>query len=155
MAQPKTLRILEAVADRLAVVSQAAGYFSEIGCDVRLDQREPNIEDLPCARVYLSEGVIDERQNDRQAVTQSVNVIAFDRVDTREAEAVGWQLVADIQKAIELDDNTIGGLLASAREGLAVQSFEVSLPETGANAVAARVTYAVSHIRKSGDPEIL
>lgn len=155
MPAPKTLRILNAVAERLAVISQARGYYSDVGCDIRLDRREPNLEDLPCAQVFLSEGSIEDEQNRRHLVGQSLTVIVYDLANGRETEVVGWQLVADIQSAIEGEDVTLEGLLIGRRDSLAPESFEIILPESGVNAVAARITYAVPHIRKWGDPESL
>lgn len=155
MSSPKILRILQAVADRVATIAPSAGFYSDIGIDVRLDQREPELCDLPCALVFLSAGEVVDAQNRRQAIDQSITVIGYAVPGTQGAQVVGWQLIADIQRAVETVDDALVGLINQPRGDLIPQSFAVTLPDPGTNAVAAQITYAVPSIRLSGDPELL
>jgi hypothetical protein len=67
---------------------------------------------------------------------------------------LGDAIQSDIQRAVELEDNSLGGLLRR-QYGLAYADSSIFMPEIGADAVAARVTYTAPHIRVSGDPEII
>lgn len=155
MSSPKILRILEIVADRVARISPGEGYFSNIGCDVRLDQREPELVDLPCALVFLSPAEIVDAQNRRAVVEQSITVIGYVAPGAQAAQVAGWQVIADLQRAIEIDSNTLVGLIHQSRGDLIPQSFAVTLPDPGVNAVAAQITYAAPTVRLSGDPELI
>lgn len=155
MLRPKLLRILDTVAARLQVIARADGYYTDIGCSIRLDKREPHLDDMPCCLVYLSDGVAGQVQNQRQRVEQSITVVGFVSRDAREAEEVGIELLADIQRAVELEDAALSSLLLNVAYGLTPQEFGVTLPESGVDAVAAFITYSAPYIRRSGDPEII
>jgi len=155
MPATKLLRIINAVASRVQEIQIANGYYTDAGLDVRLDEREPHEDDVPCASVWLDPGEIGQTQNSRQRVTQSINVVAYGVLTGRGAQVDGAELLADIQRAVETDDRTLTGLLLDSVYGIQAQTFEVIMPESGVNAVAARITYAIPHVRKSGDPEII
>lgn len=156
MSAPKLTRILEVIASRLEVVDQAAGYYSDIGTDVRLDRRPPDVSTLPCVLVYLEPAEVDRVTGNREQVALSITVEAFAHLKPGgHFEGQGVELLSDIQKAVELADDTLGGLVSGANQGIRPASFETALPEQGVNAVSARITYAVPYIRKSGDPEIV
>lgn len=153
MSQPKLLRILDAVATRLTTIAPAGGFYTDIGARVRRDRREPTLGELPCVVVYSGERLAAETKNRRARCELAITVIAY-ADGYPDAEAIGVELLADIQRAIETTDNTLGGLLSSERGGLAFASDEIFLPEIGASAVGARVTYTAPHVRNAGDPEI-
>lgn len=153
--KPKLLRILEAVKTRVEAIRTSSGYTFNIGADVRLDEREPDENDLPCANVWFEPGVIGDVQNERQRVDQTINVVGYVPLTEEGGHADGCRLLADIQRAVEIADRNLDGLLLDVLYGIQPQSFDIIQPEKGVNAVAARITYAVPHIRKSGDPEIV
>lgn len=154
MSAPKLLRILQGVADRVRVIGQADGYYSDIGRDVRLDRYEPAADDLPAALVFLGERVREGHRPDAAKAQQSLVIAAYVKADGRASEEVAVQLLADIQRAVELEDSTLGGLLQGTQYGLAWAGDEILQPDQGEHVVGAQVTYAIPHIRKSGDPEI-
>lgn len=151
MSSPKLLRILQAVASRGYAIRQADGYYTDLGSDVRLDKREPDINDLPVLLVYLGTRTAEDTQNKRAKCATTITVEGF-CAPAGDAETIGIEMLADIQRAIELEDETLGGLTP---QGLEFQSDEIYMPESGENVVGAMVTYTAPHIRKSGDPEIL
>lgn len=155
MSAPKLQRILTAVGTRAASILTAGGYYSNCGATVRYTRREPNKEDLPCTHIWLSERTAEETQNKRSRATQTITVACFvPVVYGDDDEQIGIELLADIQRAIELEDSTLGGLLQGSVYGLAWQADEIYQPDEGETVVGAAVTYAIPHIRKSGDPEI-
>ena len=155
MSAPKRLRILYAVRDRLQVINQAAGYYTDVGRDVRLDRRDPDLEHAPLCHLYFEAGEVQRTQNERQSIDQPVTIVAVAPLKSHEPEELGEMLLADIQRAVELNDRSLGGLLSLATEGLQPVAFEISMPESGSNVVAAAISYAAPYIRPSGDPEIL
>lgn len=155
MPSPKRLRILYALRERLRVINQAAGYYTDVGRDVRLDRRDPDYEEAPLCHLYFETGEVSAAQNERTRIGQPVTIVAVAKLKSNEPEELGEFLLADIQRAIELDDRTLGGLLSRAAEGLQPVAFEISMPDSGSDIVAAAISYAAPYIRTSGDPEIL
>lgn len=149
--RPKVLRILETIRDRLQVISQAAGYWSDIGSDVRLSRQQPNDVEAPCVLVYRNNRAVEEMSHAAARCSFTITVEAYAERGPDDT-LTGEQLLADIQQAVELEDETLDGLLTQ-QYGLAFESDEVFFPETGANVVGAAVTYSAPHIRKHGNPD--
>lgn len=155
MSGPKLQRIIDAVADRLALVHSATGFYSDCGENVFRDRREPAEHCLPCFAVFFGERTATQTRNNRAACDLEINVFAYARAGEYSAEQLGIELLADIQKAVEVGDMSLGGLVRDRDgAGLAFASEEIFLPEIGASAVGARVTYFAPNVRKAGDPEI-
>ena len=155
MPAPKLQRILDTLGERLAAILITGGYYTDIGARVPRDRRPPEAPELPACLLYLGERAAEETQQERTKCTQSVTVEAFVDLGEADAETIGIQLLADVQRAMELpDDTSLGGELLSVRYGLTWESEEIYMPEMGANVVGVRVIYAMPHIRKLGDPEI-
>ena len=152
MSQPKLARIINTVAARLADIDQASGYYTDIGTNVRRDRREPGSDELPACLVYLGERLVETTNGARARCEMTITVMAYDDC-LGDAEARGIELLADIQRAVELPDVTLDGLIRD-QHGLAFVSDEIFMPEIGTTAVGARVTYSAPHIRNLGDPEI-
>ena len=155
MSAPKLTRILNVLADRAAVITVANGYYADLGVTIHREQRLPQEAELPILVIALGERLAENTQNKRVRCSQSVTLTGFRSYDGTDAESIGIEILADIQRAIELEDETLGGLLQGSVYGLAFQSDEIFMPDAGETVVGARVTYAVPHIRQSGDPEIL
>ncbi len=150
--KPKLQRILDVIAYRLESIAMEFDYFTNMGLKVWRDQRPPQADSLPCCMVYLETRTAESQQCEATRCTMLINVIGYaERIDP--AEDLGIQMLADIQRAVELEDDTLGGLLRG-QFGLAFVSEEIFMPEVGANAVGARVTYSAPNVRLYGDPEI-
>jgi len=152
MSGSKVLRILQAVKGRLQAVNQAGGYVTDIGNDVRLTRAQPADIEAPCALVFRNDRTVVETSHAASRCDFTITVEAYAEIVGDEMEA-GEALIADIQQAVELEDETLGGLLTQ-QYGLTFQSDEIFFPETGANVVGAAVTYSAPHIRKHGNPEL-
>ena len=152
MSRPKLTRILQTVASRLQVISQDDGYYTDIGRSIRLDMREPQADDLPCCLVTMGERTLESNSGCTDRIDMEITVVGYmPLID--QAYIQGDEILSDIQRAVELEDSTLGGLLRR-QFGLAFLSSEIYMPEIGANAVGARVTYSAPHVRVTGDPEI-
>lgn len=144
MPAPKRLRIINELADRLAGV----------GDTVYRDRREPQAEELPCFLVWSNGREAGEQRNRRSMCTMTVTVTGYRRLDAADPEQLGNDIIAEIMEAMELEDNTLGGLLM-VQPGLEWVSDQIYMPESGDNVVAAEVIYSVPHIRIDGDAEII
>ncbi len=150
--KPKLQQIVDAIATRLESVAMEFGYYTNMGLKVHRDQRPPQADSLPCCMVYLETRSAESQQCDAIRCTLLINVIGYaERIDP--SEDLGIQMLADIQRAVELEDDTLGGLLRG-QFGLAFVSDEIFMPDVGVNAVGARVVYSAPHVRFYGDPEI-
>lgn len=153
MPASKLIRIVDAVAARLATIRITAGFNSNIGRNVLRDRMEPGLEEMPCVLVVLGERSVSETRPEAAKADMFITVLAYEQRED-DSEAQGAALLADIQRAVETGDMTLGGLVRD-QYGLAWQGDEIFMPEAGQNAVGARVVYSAPHVRKLGDPEIV
>ena len=153
MPAPKLTRIIDAVAARLADIQVANGYYTDMGLRVILDFRAPQSEELPAVSVFLGERAAESNLGCDARVEMLINVIGYVAKDGGQAYLLGDEILADIQRAMETEDETLGGLLRF-QYGMAYAADEIFMPEVGADAVGARVSYTAPHVRKYGDPEI-
>ena len=155
MPVPKLMRIVDAVVARLANIAPENGYYSNIGRTILTNAQSVPAECLPCCHVVTGERVATETRNDRAACDMAITITAYHSGLASVNELLGYQLLADMQRAIEAGDMTLGGLVRDRDgAGLAFVSDEIFLPEIGASAIGARVTYSAPHVRRAGDPEI-
>ena len=155
MPAPKLQRVIDELASRAAAILTAGGYYSDMGATVLLDRQSPHQAQLPCVQIYLGERTQSETRNRRAMADVAVTVVGYRALGEGTSEQVGIEILSDIQRAIETDDDRMGGLLNGAAYGLHWQSDEIFLPGSGESVVAAQVIYAAPHVRLSGDPEII
>ena len=150
---PKYSRIIEAVRQRVEQISPSNGFYTDIGRDIRLDMRTPQISDMPVSLVYAGGRTVESTMGCNSRVEMEINVIGYLELTGEPFLTLGDYIQSDIQRAVELADNSLGGLLRR-QYGLTFSDSEIFMPEIGASAVGARVTYSAPHIRITGDPEI-
>lgn len=152
MSSPKFTRIVQAVADRCLTITEENGYYTNIGARVLLDLRQPQADELPCIMVFAGQRTVQETLNCAARTDMEIIILGYvERID--QPLILGDQVQSDIQRAVELEDETLGGLLRG-QHGLAYASSEIFMPEVGANVVGARVTYSAPSVRLTGNPEI-
>lgn len=151
---PKLARIVDAVVDRLRAIRQVDGYFTNLGFSVVTDPAE---QDEGTLLVYLDgPRALDTAGTRRVKTSQAITIEAAAARDDTSAHHQGARLLADIQRAIEVGDGTLGGLLVTDKQsatGLVWQSDEILYPEAAEGQVGAKVIYQIPHIRRAGDPE--
>lgn len=153
MSAPKLTRIVNELAARAATILTGNGFYSDMGAQVFRDRRPPQTSELPCVLITLNERSAVENLTYRARCDQTVTVTGFRALDG-DSEPIGIEILADIQRAIETSDETLGGLLMGAQYGLQYASDEIFLPDTGESVVAGQIVYSIPHIRRSGDPDI-
>jgi len=144
----------EAIAARAAAIRLANGYFADLGARVLRDRQAPYASQCPCLVVALGERTAAETGYRVALCELTVEVIGYRTLDSGDAESIGVEILADIQRAVELDDAHLGGLLGGSEKGLAFQSEQVFLPDAGEGVVAGQVVYSAPHIRRAGEPDI-
>lgn len=142
--------ITDAIAARLATMTEANGYSSDAGAHIVRGQSEINADELPACLLYIeqrsTESDIGERA--RQTVQIVIEVFAAYSADP---ELIAIGLLDDIATVVEdASDTTLGNLL---RGPLAWQSDEIIYPTSAGRVVGARVTYQAPHVRRYGNPE--
>lgn len=155
MGGPKLTRIVDAIIARASDISVANGYYTDCGLNIHDDRRQPQESEAPILVVSVGERVAEDTQTKRSRCNQSITLTGFVIYNGTDAIGQAVGIISDIQRAVELEDETLGGLLQGSVYGLSFVSDELFLPDAGETVVGGRVTYAVPHIRKSGDPEII
>lgn len=154
MIEPKLLRILMAISTRLADVRMANGYYTDAGQQVVRGRYSLDHTVLPGMAVWMESNDPSQSLQQRARADGVLVVEATAAYNNEEPEDMACYLAADINKALETDDRTLGGLLISDKDGQGVtwQGDEIIYPENENNLVGVRVSYAVPHIRRAGDP---
>ncbi len=136
------------------MIAQADGYYTDCGLRVFVDARPPQEDAVPCIVIGMQERTVESFLSCASKTTMAITVTGYDALGNELGYKRGQQILADIQRAVETDDITLGNLLMGSEYGLSFQSDSVGFPEAGQNVVAGTVTYLAPHIRKAGDPEI-
>lgn len=150
-ALPIALRILRAVVDRLKTIVAGDDFHTSAGSDVSVGWLSQDPATLALSVHGLEERVTPDRVKSR--VTASINVVVTARVPLPTTNTDGQlleQVIADIQKAVENeDDRTLGGL---AQLGITYQGRATAGPPKGSPVSWAWLTYQVGYHRTYGDP---
>lgn len=153
MNAPKLQRILVAISDRLSQINTGDGYYTNAGQQVVRGQHSLDHTCLPGVSISLETRASRDALKRNAIVDATVVVEALAEIKAEPAEDVAVYMAADIQRALESDDRTLGGLLvADSAGGLTWQTDEIIYPEASETQVGVRVTYAIPHIRRPGDP---
>lgn len=150
MADPKLLRILKEIQTRLQVINGLDPYFTRIGHNVGRGRRRWEPDEIPACSVFLNPRRIEEDITERQRLTASITIDAIMALtDHQEAEDWAVYMLADIQRAIETTDRTLGGLVVKS---IAWESDTISYPETDRKKIAVQCVYSIPHVRPYGNP---
>lgn len=150
MAEPKLLTILKTLQTRLKEINGQGDFYHNLN-KIERAKRQFSEDELP-AGVILFGGRDVERsvESARSKMNASVSIELYAEVNNREAEDVAIELLADIQRAIELEDTFLNGLL---RSQLSFERESILYPEESGETVGVRVEYAIPHVRRYGNPD--
>lgn len=152
-ALSKRQRILEAFRTRLEAIrldDSEARFFTDVGWCVYLQEFPELGPEDPDAAVAI---VLPEDE----VPAQMVNVVTRLPIEIHALAKVGdasrpWETVeavlADIRRAIELEDRTLGGLL---RDQMRRGPTKATEREPGSTTVGASITYPVLYVEGWGD----
>jgi hypothetical protein len=150
MAASKRRRLLEAVRARLQAIDGRGQFETDAGARVFVNVTPSYGPDDPDTAISLAIG--DESpqwQQGKLLMVLPLAVIALARVDLDDPMVRAEQVLADIQRAIELEDRTFDGLVSF--ELLVGTTVTAELPE-GATTVGVQITYIAQYERSWGNP---
>jgi hypothetical protein len=151
MSDPKILAILKAVAARLDVIDGDGLYHTRLGQLVVRGKPVFSDDQLPACACYLTPRTIEDERGDRAKVAAQVVIEAHALIADNHPEDVATQMLADICRAVELqNDPRLGGLIT---ERISFAADEIIYPEESGGVVSVSVSYDIPHIRHYGDPE--
>lgn len=142
--------LLEAFRLRLEKITGGASFETDAG--TRLFINETPAYGPTDPETAISMGIGDETvtfQQGKFLMALPLIVIALARADMDDPMVAAEQVLADIQRAIELTDRTFGGLVS--HELLLVGTQTAELPE-GATTVGVQITYLAQYERSWGNP---
>ena len=151
MSDPKLLTIIKAIETRLLAIDGSGLFHTDIGATVVRGKRNFQSDELPACCCYLLPRTFDEAPGhaDRLKVDSTIVIEAHGATGAH-PEDTAISMLADIQRAIELEDDTLGGLVVGK---LQYQGDAISYPEDLGKHVSVQVLYSVPHVRFYGDPD--
>lgn len=149
------LSILDVFAARVATITTANGYRTDIGDNLTRGRFQVSEQTaLPASALLLLPRVSEETSQggDRSKVAAQIQIEGHRHYTTADSpEAFAIAMLADIQQAVEIAPLNLDGLLVA--EGFSWAGDEIVYPEDVSNVVSAMVVYDIPHIRYTGDPE--
>ena len=143
----KLKNIMDEIASRLSNITVVNGYNTDAG--ETLVRGKTKIRSLPGCGLYLNSRTANESQNKRQKVNSEIVIEAVAEF-TSDPETTAFNLLADIQKAIETTDTDLNGMLQGH---LYWVSDQVIYPEADDKITGVQVTYSIPHIRVYGNAD--
>ena len=143
--------IITVAASRLSVIKVTSGYNTDIGKKVKLGADAMPLDDLPyCAAHIPSRSPAETSRGGARQTVDAQLIIEAAAKYTGNSFDTAKLLLADIQKAMEIEPENFGGLLIN--DGLQWQGDEIIFPAGSSNVVGVTVTYSIPHLRFFGDP---
>lgn len=159
-------QIVDALALRLADITEANGYRTDAGLYVDSDNRDANEDTDIFPRLTWSDAIEDvieqgeaggrSLETESPIADRTVNQLVFTvtghaRVDTFSPGDVARTLIADIKQGMIRDsDKRLGGLLIDPVRYLGRQIF---WPDAGGKIVTVYVRFAANYLEQAGDPD--
>lgn len=143
-------QILVEMLSRVSAIKRSDGFNTDAGLAFYAGDNPVLGDDDPesaVAVILREEPVISSREN--VSVRLQIEVQAIAKADVNQSWLKAEELLADIKKAVELSDRTLGGLTPNRIE----RNGARTLPrDTGATTVGASVFYATNYIEAWGNP---
>lgn len=146
----KRQTFLELIQQRLEGIHVAEGYATDAGDTVTLNEAPRFGENDPDIAIAILIGE-DTPQRQGHAVLQvlPVEIQALARADLNEPWVVSEQVLADIQRAIEVEDELMRG---NAKRAIEIGQTRTIPREAGTTAVGVAITYLLHYGRAWGQP---
>lgn len=152
MADPsRRSRIIDAFAERLAAIRSEHGFGTDVGHQVFRGEAPTLGPDDPDDAVVVFAGE-DEVANQAEnlMLTLPIEIQAVTRADVTQPSVRLEALIADIKRAVETDERTLGGLVAGVT--FLRGSTRALEREAGSTTVGAAVRYLVPYRERWGQP---
>ena len=148
MSEPKLLSIVKTLSDRLKVIDGSDPYYTAIGSTVVRGKRQFSESELPACACYLAPRSVEDGKGDQQKINAQLIIEAHHTVGDHPEDTAIYML-ADIQRAMELADETVGGKVLNRVD---FAGDAITYPEDAGKTVAVQVAYDIDHIRTYADP---
>jgi hypothetical protein len=143
-------QLLEAFRARLEAIDGGADFETDAGRRVFVNETPAYGPDDPESAISIAIGDdTPQWQQNKLGQVLPVAVLALARQDLDDPMVTAEKVLADIQRAIELTDRTLGGLVNP--ELLVGTTVTAELPE-GATTVGVQITYIARYERSWGNP---
>jgi len=157
MADSRRLRILNALKSRIEAIEVSNGFNTDAGQRVylgELPELGPNDPEAVIA-IIPREDIVGAALNNIP-IQWPIDIVVLVQPDIAAPWIVVENALADIKKAVELEDRTLGDLLIGGRDnpgGLVRGTTEVFPRPTGAEVSGASITYMAPFAEAWGFPE--
>jgi hypothetical protein len=143
--------ILEAIKTRLEAIRVAAGFETDAGEAVYLNEAPAMGPDDPAVAIAI---LVGDDQTTWQGLCAllrlPIEIQAIAKADLDSPWLAVEDVLGDIKQAVELDDRTLGGLLAPYLERGATATLK---REPGSEYVGATIVYFAPYKERFGHPE--
>lgn len=157
MADSRRLRIIDALKARVEAIETVNGFNTNAGQRVYLGELPELGPDDPEAVIAIipREDIVPDALNNIP-IKWPIDIFVLVSPDIAAPWIVTENALADIKKAVELEDRSLGGLLMGGRDnpgGLVRGTTETFPRQTGAEVVGASITYMAPYAEAWGFPE--
>jgi hypothetical protein len=160
MADTRRERILAAIKARLEAISEAGGYRTNLGAVVKLGEIPRFGPDDPRQALCIlpEEDQVDPGalQEGKIPILWPISIAILVAPNLSQPWVIVEAGLADVKKAMETGDRTLGGLLKGGMNnpgGLLRGTTETFPRQAGSEAVGAKITYAAPFWETWGNPE--
>lgn len=150
MASARRQLILEALRDRLALITVEHGFNTDAGATLFTGETPELGEGDPEVAIALL--VRDEEpqfQGENILTRLPIEIQALAKADLNDPYLVAEQILGDIKRAVELDDRTLGGLVRRQLERGVTRTLT---RQPGSVTVGVGVLYVAPYVEKWGHP---
>lgn len=137
----------EAIVARLETIQQAAGYNTDAGFQVYAGVRYFNDDEtFPIVAVFTGDETVEKLTYNKYRSGRSVNIEGYVKDDSTATVSIE-QLIEDVQRAVESDDESLGGVV-NVLDYTGIE--EIEQPEAGSDIAGVRITYIFEFDREYG-----
>lgn len=144
----KAKDIAAEISTRLASITKAGGYLTDIGAKVLRGRRKLDEGQIPCVVVVEGDDVVEDRRTDVVKVGKMFYIEGHAPCDPDQPNDTGHDILADIKKAIFSGDPRLAGLAIDVE----YHGGTIQAREDGLGIVAAGVDIQVKYVESPASP---
>lgn len=146
----KAADIAALVAGRVAGITVANGYNTNIGARVFRGRMSLNVKDLPCVVMVEGEDVVEESKGTKIRVTQRYILEGHSACDPLQPNDTAHLILKDLKRAIFGGDLSFGGALRP--NDLTYAGRSIAAREDGTSICAASIEIDITYVEELSDP---
>lgn len=136
------------ISDRLATITVANGYVTDIGTSVYRGRRTLDEAMLPCIVLVEGPDQVNEQLRTQAKLAQRYSIEGHAICDADNPSDMGHDIIADLKKALFNGDRTFGGPVRN----IEYRGRNIVTREDGFNAVAASVDIDMTYSENLAAP---